>query len=95
MVAHRKRKNCTREQLEEYSGISISTLQRMETQHEYVNKLENIVAVCIALKLYPDFSFDLIDKSNCQFNNMVPHHSSFKMILRQCFHLSLEEVNDK
>ena len=95
MVAHRKRKNCTREQLEEYSGISISTLQRMETQHEYVNKLENIVAVCIALKLYPDFSFDLIDKSNCQFNNMVPHHSAFKMILRQCFHLSLEEVNDK
>jgi len=93
MRSHRDRKHCSQEKLVEYSGLSISTIARMETQHDNVNKIENIVAVCIALKLYPDFSFDLIEKSNCRFNNQVPHHSAYKMILRNCYHLSLEEVN--
>lgn len=91
--SHRNRKHCSQEKLVEHSGLSISTIARMETQHDNVNKIENIVAVCIALKLYPDFSFDLIEKSNCRFNNQVPHHSAYKMILRNCYHLSLEEVN--
>lgn len=93
MRSHRDRKHCSQEKLVEHSGLSISTIARMETQHDNVNKIENIVAVCIALKLYPDFSFDLIEKSNCRFNNQVPHHSAYKMILRNCYHLSLEEVN--
>ena len=93
MRSHRDRKHCSQEKLVEHSGLSISTIARMETQHDNVNKIENIVAVCIALKLYPDFSFDLIEKSNCRFNNQVPHHCAYKMILRNCYHLSLEEVN--
>ena len=93
MRFHRKRKNCTREKLEEYSGVSVSTIEKMETLHGKNGKLEKIIAVCIALKLYPDFSFDLIGKSTHRFNDLVPHHCAYKMILRNCYHLSVEEVN--
>lgn len=92
---HRDRKNCTQEQLEEYSGVSVSTIERMETKHGENGKLKNIIAVCIGLKLYPDFSFDLIRKSTHSFNDLLPHHCAYKMILRSCYHLSLEEVNEK
>ena len=93
MRFHRKRKNCTREKLEEYSGVSVSTIEKMETLHGQNGKLEKIIAVCIGLKLYPDFSFDLIGKSTHRFNDLVPHHCAYKMILRNCYHLSVEEVN--
>lgn len=92
---HRDRKKCTQEQLEEYSGVSVSTIERMETKHGENGKLKNIIAVCIGLKLYPDFSFDLIGKSTHSLSDMIPHHSAYKMILRNCYHLSVEEVNEK
>lgn len=92
---HRDRKDCSREQLEEYSGVSVSTIERMETKHGENGKLKNIIAVCIGLKLYPDFSFDLIGKSTHSLSDMIPHHSAYKMILRNCYHLSVEEVNEK
>lgn len=92
---HRDRKDCSREQLEEYSGVSVSTIERMETKHGENGKLKNIIAVCIGLKLYPDFSFDLIGKSTHSLSDMIPHHSAYKMILRNCYHLSVKEVNEK
>ena len=95
MVAHRNRRQLTQEDLEEYSTVSVATIRRMETDKEYQKKLGKLMAICIGLKLYPDFSFDLIEKSNCNFDDTIVFHSVYKMLLRNCYHLSVEECNQK
>ncbi len=45
-------------------------------------------------KAVSDFSFDLIGKSTHSLSDVIPHHSAYKMILN-CYHLSVEEVNEK
>lgn len=95
MVAHRKRRSYSQEKLEESSGISVATIRRMETDKEYQKTLGKLMAICIGLKLYPDFSFDLISKSNCNFDNTIIFHSAYKMLLRTCYHLSVDECNQK
>ena len=95
MVAHRNRRHFTQEDLEEYSTVSVATIRRMETDKEYQKKLGKLMAICIGLKLYPDFSFDLIEKSNCKFDDTIVFHSVYKMLLRNCYHLSVEECNQK
>lgn len=95
MVAHRKRRSYSQEKLEESSGVSVATIRRMETDKEYQKTLGKLMAICIGLKLYPDFSFDLISKSNCNFDNTIIFHSAYKMLLRTCYHLSVDECNQK
>ena len=95
MVYHRKRRDFTREELEEHSTVSVSTIQRMEKDKEYQKKLGRLVAICIGLKLYPTFSFDLIDKSNCKFDDTIVFHGVYKMLLRNCYHLTVDECNQK
>ena len=95
MVYHRKRRDFTREELEEHSTVSVSTIQRMETDKEYQKQLGRLMGICIGLKLYPTFSFDLIDKSNCKFDDTIVFHGVYKMLLRNCYHLTVDECNQK
>ncbi|WP_347089233.1 ImmA/IrrE family metallo-endopeptidase [Streptococcus parasanguinis] len=95
MVYHRKRRDFTREELEEHSTVSVSTIQRMETDKEYQKQLGRLMGICIGLKLYPTFSFDLIDKSNCKFDDTIVFHGVYKMLLRNCYHLTVDECNEK
>lgn len=95
LVNHRKRKKLTREQLEVFSGgVSVSTIRRLETDINQEPKMETIIALCIGMKLYPDFSFDLIEKSSEKLNSQIPQHSVYKMILRNKYHLSIHDCND-
>lgn len=95
MVFHRNRREFTREELEEHSTVSVSTIRRMETDKEYQKQLGRLMAICIGLKLYPTFSFDLIDKSNCKFDDTIVFHGVYKMLLRNCYHLTVDECNQK
>jgi hypothetical protein len=95
MVYHRKRRDFSREDLEEHSTVSVSTIQRMEKDKEYQKTLGRLMAICIGLKLYPTFSFDLIDKSNCKFDDTIVFHGVYKMLLRNCYHLTVDECNQK
>lgn len=91
---HRRRKNITQEKLEEYSLVSVSTIKRLEKDIEYKTNLETIIAICIGMKLYPAFSFDLIEKANCEkFNGVSPQHNAYKMILQYKYHWSIHECN--
>ena len=91
---HRTRKNITQEKLEEYSLVSVSTIKRLEKDIEYKTNLETIIAICIGMKLYPAFSFDLIEKANCEkFNGVLPQHNAYKMILQYKYHWSIHECN--
>lgn len=67
----------------------------METEKEYQKTLAKLMAICIGLKLYPTFSFDLIDKSNCKFDDTIIIHGVYKMLLRNCYHLTVDECNQK
>lgn len=92
---HRKRKKITQEELEFHSCVSVSTIKRLENEIAYKTNLETIVAVCIGMKLYPDFSFDLIEKANCEkLNRLIPQHNAYKMILLHNYHWSIHECNE-
>lgn len=93
--SHRERKNITHEKLEEVSGgVSVSTIKRLESTVGYNTRVETLVALCIGMKLYPDFSFDLFDKSTLKLNSDIPQHAAYRMLLMYRYHLSIHECNE-
>ena len=95
LVYHRERKELTQEELAEASGVSLSTVQRFETQREASRKLEKMMGITLGMKLYPDFSFKLIEKSGTTFRDEMPTHCAYKMLLRYYYHLGAYECNQK
>ena len=95
LVFHRERKNITQEDLEEASQISVSTIRRLETKPDAAHNLEKLMSIALGMKLYPDLSFDLIDKSGADFRDDVLYHSGYKMVLRTYYHLGAFECNEK
>ncbi|RRN48111.1 ImmA/IrrE family metallo-endopeptidase [Streptococcus suis] len=94
LVYHRERKNITQEKLEEVSLISVSTIRRLETKSDAAHSLEKLMALTLGMKLFPDLSFDLIDKSGTNFRNDVLYHTGYKMVLRNFYHLGAFECNE-
>lgn len=74
----------SQEQLEEASNVSVATIRR----------LENLMAISLGMKLYPDLSFDLIKKSGENFRNELPTHTAYKMVLRTHYHLGAVKCNE-
>lgn len=95
LVFHRDRKELSQEELAEASGISLSTVQRFETDPLANRKLEKLMGLTLGMKLYPDFSFRLIEKSGTNFRDEMPTHGAYKMLLRYCYHLGAYECNQK
>jgi hypothetical protein len=95
LVFHRERKNITQEDLEEASQVSVSTIRRLETKPDAAHNLEKLMSIALGMKLYPDLSFDLIDKSGADFRDDVLYHSGYKMVLRTYYHLGALECNEK
>lgn len=94
LVFHRTRKKLTQENLEELSYISVATIRRLETTHEAKRSIETMMALSLGMKLYPDLSFDLINKSGTSFRDEMPTHSAYKMVLRNFYHLGADKCND-
>ena len=94
LVFHRMRKKLTQENLEELSYISVATIRRLETTHEAKRSIETMMALSLGMKLYPDLSFDLINKSGTSFRDEIPTHSAYKMVLRSFYHLGTDKCND-
>ncbi|WP_307973646.1 helix-turn-helix transcriptional regulator [uncultured Megasphaera sp.] len=55
-----KQKNITVEQLAEKAMVDSKTISRMRTKADYKPTLETVVAICIALQLDSDVSFELL-----------------------------------
>ncbi|MFV8064910.1 hypothetical protein ACMZ5S_10790, partial [Streptococcus pluranimalium] len=73
----------------------LSTIQRFETQRDASRKLEKMMGITLGMKLYPDFSFKLIEKSGTTFRDEMPTHCAYKMLLRYYYHLGAYECNQK
>ncbi len=90
---HMERKNCTNEQLEEYSLISARTISRIRSGAIQNPTIKTLVALCIGLQLYPDFSEDLLKKAG-HILKSTDRDFAYKKLLREHYKQSIHECNE-
>ncbi|ESV55762.1 hypothetical protein SAG0136_11320 [Streptococcus agalactiae LMG 14747] len=95
LVYHRDRKELTQEELEEASGISVSTIRRLETKSDANRSVEHMMALSLGMKLFPTLSFDLVDKSGTSFRDENVTHLAYKMVLNNMYHKGVQECNSR
>ncbi|WP_105206144.1 ImmA/IrrE family metallo-endopeptidase [Streptococcus suis] len=93
LVYHRDRKALTQEELEEATGISVSTIRRLETKKDTSRSIEHLMALSLGMKLFPPLSFDLVDKSGTSFRDDFATHLAYKMVLSNMYHKGVQECN--
>ena len=85
----------TREQLEEKSYISSQTIKEIENNKKRGYSLETIIALCIGMKLPPEFSFDLLRIAGFNIeNNGNEINCLYCFILRNLYDCGIDYVND-
>lgn len=84
----------TREKLEEKSYISSQTIKEIETNKKRGYSLETIIALCIGMKLPPEFSFDLLKMSGFYIENYDNEKSClYCYILRNLYDCEIDYIN--
>lgn len=68
LVFHMARLRIMEEDLEEFSGVSVSTITRYRTQNDYNRTEPKLLALSVGLSLEPDFSRDFLKKGGYSFN---------------------------
>ena len=87
-----KKKNTTQEALALEAGISPRTLSRMITDEDYQPKLKTVVAVCIALHLFPMISTYIVDRAGLSFKDNIEGYAC-QLLLNVYYKSSIEECN--
>lgn len=87
-----KKKNTTQEALAMDAGISPRTLSRMITDEDYQPKLKTVVAVCIALHLFPMISNYIVDRAGLSFKDNLEGYAC-QLLLNVYYKSSIEECN--
>lgn len=84
----------TREQLEEKSYISSQTIKEIETNKRRGYSLETIIALCIGMKLPPEFSFDLLKMAGFYIESYDNEKSClYCYILRNLYDCEMDYIN--
>lgn len=68
LVFHMSRLRIMEEDLEEFSGVSVSTITRYRTQNDYNRTEPKLLALSVGLSLEPDFSRDFLKKGGYSFD---------------------------
>ena len=89
---HMKNKDVTIEQLVSLTGISDRTIKRYRKESSM--KLNNLVAICVALHLDPMFSKDLIRKAGFTLNEQKLEHVYFEFILNHMYERDVPDCNN-
>lgn len=85
----------TREQLEEKSYISSQTIKEIENNNKRGYSVETIIALCIGMKLPPEFSFDLLRIAGFNIeNNGNEINCLYCFILRNLYDCGIDYVNE-
>lgn len=85
----------TREKLEEKSYVSSQTIKEIETNNKRGYSLETIVALCIGMKLPPEFSFDLLKVSGFYIESYDNEKSClYCYILRNLYDCEIDYINE-
>lgn len=92
---YRESVGLTREQLEESSYISAQTIKEIETNDKRGYSVETIIALCIGMKLPPEFSFELIKMSGYNIeNNLTKENCIYCFILRNFYNMPIDDINE-
>ena len=91
---HMKQRKMTVERMEAESQISIRTLNRLRSEERSEYALDQVMALCIALHLPPEFSFDLLRKAGLTLRD-TPQHLIYQAILRTMYMETVETVQAK
>lgn len=84
----------TREKLEEKSYISSQTIKEIETNQKRGYSLETIIALCIGMKLPPEFSFNLIKMAGFHIESYDNEKSClYCYILRNLYDSPIYDIN--
>ena len=84
----------TREKLEEQSYISSQTIKEIETNEKRGYSLETIIALCVGMKLPPEFSFDLLRVAGFYIENYNNEkYCLYCYILRNLYFCEIDYVN--
>ena len=83
----------TEENLEERSGISVSTISRLKRIERNSYSMDQVVALCIALQLPPWLSSELLAQAGLMLRR-TKQHRAYRLILDCMFMDSLETVQN-
>lgn len=68
LIYHMDNLAITKEQLSELSLISSRTIARMRNTKKRMPAIESIIAASIGMSLYPELSYDLLEKADRHFD---------------------------
>ena len=83
----------TEEALEERSGISVSTISRLRRKERANYSLDQVVALCVALRLPPWLSGELLARAGLMLRR-TKQHRAYRLILDCMFMDSLDTVQN-
>lgn len=93
LECHLKRCHITTNQLSELTNLSIATITRYRTDNETHRKLSAVVLICLALKLNPVLSLDLVKKAGFSFTCSTKH-TAYQMLLMLSPVPPIEQCNE-
>lgn len=94
LAFYMKRSKVSEKYLSDLTGISERTLSRMRTDLSYMPSTEYVIAICIALQLYPFESYFLIELSGRKLRKDRHLDCIYHMLLNVEDSLSVANCND-
>lgn len=84
----------TMEELAEKALLSDRTIRRMRNEADYNTPIESVVALCIAMRLPPQFSRHLMETSGHIIRYSNPAHVIYESFILGFYNQSIHECND-
>ena len=89
---HMKRNGITCDKLCELTDISEATVTRYRSKDCSHYKLSIVILICIALRLNPILSFDLVRKAGFNFTGSL-EHTAYQMLIMSAAHIDIDQSN--
>lgn len=89
---HMKRNGITCDKLCELTDISEATVTRYRSKECFHYKLSIVTLICIALRLNPILSFDLVRKAGFNFTGSL-EHTAYQMLIMSAAHIDIDQSN--
>lgn len=89
---HMKNKKVNCEMLCQLTGLSEATVTRYRSRDCSRYKFSAVMLICIAMKLNPIFSYDLIRKAGFNFNCSL-EHTAYQMLIMNANQINIEQIN--
>lgn len=93
LIYHMDNLGVTNEKLSELSLLSERTITRMRGAKKRMPPLENIISASIGLSLYPDLTYDMLEKADRKFDPDIKEHKYFKVMIRTMYRETIQVCN--